>query len=268
MTVSADLYFQGQSWMHRADPRVKLLFAAGSIVLLILYKNLWLMAAALLLMHLLHWSAGTPLARYGFVWKALLPIGLLLAILRVIFYPVGEPVLAFWVIKVTAVALAQGAVLALRIWTMAFAIFAWLYTTPQPALVQSLVKLGAPHEWGLTLALALRYIPTFQGIYSMVSEAQQARGLNLKQYSGFKRARHMMPIFVAMIITTLRASGELAMSLEARGYGRRDVPRTSLHELRLGPGDYVLTALLLAIFVGLTYLNMAHGFGAQPLRLF
>ena len=187
MTIAVNLYSPGQSWLHKTDPRVKLLFVACCIFLLILFNNLWVMTAALLLFHLLHWSAGTPLARIGFIWRTLLPIGLLMLILRLIFYPVGETLLTVWIVEVTVGGLAQGLVLALRIVTMAFAVFAWLYTTSQPDLVQSFVKLGMPHEWGLVLALALRYIPTFQGMFWLVSEAQQARGLDMRQHSGFPR---------------------------------------------------------------------------------
>ena len=81
-----------------------------------------------------------------------------------------------------------------------------------------MVKLKMPYEWGLVLALALRYIPTFQGAYTLISEAQQARGLEISG-SGFKRVKLMMPIFVAMIISSLRASDQLARALEARGLG-------------------------------------------------
>lgn len=268
MSISVNLYTPGQSWLHQTDPRVKLLFVAASIFLLILFKNVWLLLAALLLLHLLHWSAGTPLAKIRFIWKTLLPVALLMLLLRVLFYPVGEPLLTVWLVRVTMVALAQGLVLALRILTMALVVFAWLYTTTQPDLVQSFVRLGMPHAWGLVLALALRYIPTFQGTFTLIAEAQQARGLNVSHGSGFQRVRQMMPIFVAMIISSLRASGQLALALEARGYGRHGAVRTTLHGLRFCGRDWLLTAVLLSLLLTLTYLNLRYGFGSQPLLLY
>lgn len=268
MSISVNLYTPGQSWLHQTDPRVKLLFVATSIFLLILCKNVWLMAAAVLLLHLLHGSAGTSLAKIRFIWKTLLPVALLMLLLRVLFYPAGEPLLTVWVVQVTPVALAQGLVLALRILTMALVVFAWLYTTTQPDLVQSFVRLGMPHAWGMVLALALRYIPTFQGTFTLIAEAQQARGLNLQRGSGFQRVRLMMPIFVAMIISSLRASGQLALALEARGYGRQGATRTTLHGLRFRGWDWLLTAVLLLILLLFTYLNLRYGFGNHPLRLY
>lgn len=265
MTIAVNLFSPGKSWLHRTDPRVKLLFVACCIFLLILYNNLWFMLGALLLFHVLHWSAGTAVSKIIFIWRTLLPVGLLMLILRTLFYPVGAPLFSLWIVDITVGGLAQGLVLALRLVTMALAVFAWLYTTSQPDLVQGFVKLGMPHEWGLVLALALRYIPTFQGTFRLVSEAQQARGLDMSQHSGFARVRVMMPIFVAMIISSLRASGQLAMALEARGYGRRGVVRSSLHEIRFRGRDWGLTAVLLLLLLTLAYLNLRYGVGSQPL---
>jgi energy-coupling factor transport system permease protein len=168
---------------------------------------------------------------------------------------------------VTPAALAQGLVLAGRILTMAFVVFAWLYTTEQPLLIQSLVKLKVPYAWGLTLALALRYIPTFQGTYTMILEAQQARGLNLDDSKGFQRVRRMMPIFVAMIITALRSSSQLAMAIEARAFGSQGVQRTNFHELQARPLDYFLTLVLLVLLVSFTYAYFRYGFGRYPVEL-
>ena len=267
MSITANLYMPYPSWVHRVDPRVKLLFVAIFLFLLILYKNLWFMLTILGLVHLLHWQAQMPGARFVFIWKTLLPITLFMLILRVVFYPVGEPLLEFWLIRVTAVALAQGLVLACRIVTMAFVVFAWLYTTDQPMIIQSLVRLKVPYSWALTLALALRYIPTFQGTYTMILEAQQARGLNLGDTKGFQRVKRMMPIFVAMIITALRSSSQLAMAIEARGFGVQGVRRSSWYELKARPFDYLLTFLLITLLITLTYAYFRFGFGSHPIEL-
>jgi energy-coupling factor transport system permease protein len=267
MSVVANLYTPRPSWVHRLDPRVKLLFVGSFLWLLILYKNIWFMLAALLLVHIIHWQAQMPLARFRFIWQTLLPVSLLMFTLRVIFYPVGEVLVQVWLVQITAVALAQGIVLALRIITMAFAVFAWLYTTDQPSLIQSLVKLKLPYSWALTLALALRYIPTFQGTYTLIAEAQQARGLDLSHEKGFARVRRMMPIFVAMIITALRTSSQLAMAIEARAFGVTGQKRSTLYDLQAGKMDFVWTAVLLLLTLSLTYLYFAYGFGTHPIEL-
>ena len=268
MSFTVNLYTPGSSWVHRVDPRVKLLFVAICLFLLILYKNLSFMLTVLSLIHLLHWQAQIPAQRLIFVWKTLLPISLFMLLLRVLFYPVGESIFQFWLISITPIAIAQGLVLAGRLLTMALVVFAWLYTTDQPMIIQSLVKLKVPYSWALTLALALRYIPTFQGTYTMILEAQQARGLNIGDTKGFQRVRRMMPIFVAMIITALRSSHQLAMAIEARAFGVQGIGRSSWVELKARPFDYLLTFLLLVLLLGLTVAYFRYGFGRHPIQLF
>lgn len=267
MPIIIDLYSQRQSWVHQVDPRVKLLFVACSLLLLLVVKNVFIMMTALVLVHLLHWSAHIPRERFVFVWKTLLPVSVVMFSLWVVFYPTGDPIVQFWVLKITALGVAQGLVLALRILTMAFVVFAWLYTTDHPSLVRSLVKLKMPLEWGLVLSLALRYIPTFQSMYALIAEAQQARGLNISEEKGYRRVRVMMPIFVAMVISSLRASDQLAKALESRAFGARGVERTTMCEIEFQPSDYVFSGVILAAAIGLLFLNRSFGIGSHPINL-
>lgn len=268
MRVAVDLYVDRQSWLHRADPRTKLAFVASGLLVLLLVKNLYLMLGAVVLLHLLHWSARIPAERVRFVWRTLLPISIMISTLWILFYPTGRPILEFWVIRITPLSMAQGFMLALRIIAMALLIFAWLFTTDNNKIVLSLVRLRIPYQWGLVLALALRYIPTFQSMYTTISEAQQARGLRIGEGAGFKRVRVLMPIFVAMIISAMRASDQLAKALQARGFGVDLGARTYLRDLHFRTLDWVyLTGLILTL--GLTlYLRFAYGFGTQTLQVF
>jgi energy-coupling factor transport system permease protein len=266
--IVIDLYSPRQSWLHEIDPRVKLIFIASSLLLLLIFKNVFIMLTALVLVHILHWSARIPRDRFTFVWKTLMPVSLLMFSLWVIFYPVGDPIVQVWIIKITSISIAQGMVLGLRIISMAFVVFAWLYTTDHSSLVRSLVKLRMPFEWGLVLALALRYIPTFQSMYALITEAQQTRGLNISQEKGFRRVRVMMPIFVAMIISSLRASDQLAKALESRAFGAHGIQRTTLYEIKFRPLDYVVTVLILASAISLLFLNLRFGFGTHPVNPF
>ena len=129
------------------------------------------------------------------------------------------------------------------------------------------MKLGLPFEWSLALGLALRYIPIFLEMYGMISDAQAARGLNPAQGAGFRRVRSLLPVFVAMVISALRAGDQLALALEARAVGARGVRRTYLRDFRLRAADYGLLFVILAVTGGFVLLNLRYGFGAYPIRL-
>ncbi len=268
MSFNFDLYVSRRSWLHRADPRVKLAFVVLGTVALLLFKNLWLMLVALAALHALVFSAGVPRSRVGWVWRAMLPLNVLIPLLWVIFYPEGEVVLVrFWFIRVTAFSVVRGVALALRLDAIAFVWFSWLFTTDQTTLVRSLVRLGLPYEWGLVLALSLRYIPTFYGLFGVVREAQQSRGLDLSAGPWLTRLRAYLPILIAMMISALRTAEKLGMALEARALGVPGVQRTAFREIAFRPLDYVYLAAALALFAGLIWLRWGYGLGAHPFYL-
>jgi len=269
MSFSFDLYVQRRSWLHAVDPRVKLAFVFLGTVLMLAFKNLFIMLLSLAITHLIISSAGVPGHKVRWVWKTMLPINIMIPLLWVIFYPEGPTVLfQFWFLKVTALSFLRGIALALRLDAIAFICFTWLFTTDQTSLVRSLVKLGLPFEWGLVLAIGLRYIPTFYGLYTVVSEAQQARALDLTRGSFFTRVRSYLPILVAMLISALRTSEQLARAMESRALGLPGVQRTCLRDIRFRPADYAYTALLIALFSALLTLRFQFGLGTHPLYLF
>ena len=267
MSPLYDLYQPGGSWLHRLDPRSKLLFVACGCALLLLCRNLWIIAGALLATQLLLLNAGIGRERIRWVWKMLLPTMLMISVLWVVFYHGEGPVLfSWWVLEVTTYNLAEGLAIALRIGALAFVIFIWLFSTDQATLVRSLVSLGLPFEWCLTLAMALRYLPTMASAFGMISDAQQARALELNKGGPIKRARAYLPITVAMLITALRTAQNLSYALESRALGASP-HRTFLRQLHFRRTDLIWTAGIILATALLLWARVALGFGAHPLRL-
>ncbi len=260
-----EFYTPGDSWLHRADPRVKLLFAAVSVVSLLLLRQLLLTAAAGVTVLLLYVTAGLPANRSLRLLRAMAPISLLMAGLRAVFYPAGAELYVLGPLRLTGGGLADGAALGLRLVVMALVVFLWLYTTESQAIVQGFVRLGMPYPWGLSLSIALRYIPTVGRDYQIISQSQQARGLDLQTRRGLNRVRAMLPRLLALIVSSFRASEQMARALEARAFGAPGVQRTYLRGLRFQPSDWLYLAVTLLGFAGLLYLRIRFGFGAEPL---
>jgi energy-coupling factor transport system permease protein len=266
MSFRFDLYVDRRGWAHRVDPRVKLLFVVLGAVTMILFSNLFFMLASLLVIHLLIASTGVPRDRFIWVWKAMLPINFLIPPLWTVFYPEGQVLFELWVIEFTPLALVRGLAVAARLDAIAFICFLWLFTTDQRSIVRSLVKIGMPFEWGLVLALSLRYLPTFYGLYNVVSEAQQARALDLSKGNFLQKLKSYMPILVAMLISALRTADKLGKALESRALGVEGVQRTSLHDIAFSRSDYVIAAGLVVAFFGAVALRVLGVF-AHPLYL-
>jgi len=262
-----DLYQPGDSWLHRLDPRVKLAMVLSTLILLLLFRNLWIMLGASVLFLLFMYSARIAKSRVLWVWRITLPTMLLIAGLWAIFNPAQDSAfLDVGFIRVAPNNLAEGLALGLRLGALATIIFCWLFTTDQTTLVRGVVALGLPYEWGLIMAMALRYLPTMGAILHMISDAQQARALNLTRGNPVRRARAYMPIVVSMLITALRTAESLSRALESRALGasRR---RTYLRQLHLQAIDLIWLAGILVTTVVLLWARFALGFGVAPLAL-
>jgi len=233
-----DLYVPRRSWLHQLDPRTKLAFVGVSFALLLLNTHLALLAGYLVVVHLLLWRASIPWDRIRWLWRQMWPVTLLILLLWPLFYPTGQPVLwAFWRVRITLPSLLQGLASALRVDALAFAVFVLLVSTDQARLVQGLVRMGMPFEWGLTLVIALRYLPLLYGVYGTITDAQRARGWTAERGSLLARLRAYVPTLVALIIAALRLSDTLTLALAARGF-RPGYPRTTYRSLRLGRADW------------------------------
>jgi energy-coupling factor transport system permease protein len=234
---------------------------------LLLVNNVWLILAVLALTHLLLLSAGIDRARLGWVWRMMAPTIVTITVLWIILYPgEGPTLLDWWFLRITPASLAQGLAIGLRLAALAFVLFVWLFTTDQATLVRSLVALGLPYQWGLVLAMALRYLPTMGSLFRMISDAQQARGLDLARGGPLRRARAYLPITVAMLIAALRTAESLSYTLESRALGARP-HRTFLRELTFGPWDAAWVIAVVLVTATILWARLALGFGVHPLQL-
>lgn len=259
-----DLYVPRRSWLHDLDPRIKLAFVIAVTVLLLSFQHLAFLLACLICWHGILLSARIPLDRLRWIWERMLPLTALIFLLWPLFDPHGDQVLLHvWRIQITAESVLRGLATALRVDALAFAFFVLLFSTDQASLVRGLVKLGLPYTWGLTLAIALRYIPTFYGVYVNVMEAQQARGWIVGRGGFVTRLRSFLPVLVAVIIIALRMTDQLAMALAARGLGAGP-QRTTYRDVRFDRTDGLCLAGLVALAGIFLAVRWVYGWGASP----
>jgi len=243
-----DPYVRRNTWIHHLDPRVKLAFVLEATVLAFLWPSVWMEVGTVLVCLVLLWQAQIPAKQVARVWRLMLPLMAMVFLLTALFGGgSGTVLLRLGPVTVTAGAVLRGAVLAIRLLALALIIFLWLFTTDQASMVRGFVALRMPYEWGLTLALALRYLPIFAGLFEQVREAQQARGLDLEQRSFWARLRAYHPVLVAMVIGALRNSERLGWALEARAFGAQGVRRSVFHPLHLRRSDLAALAALAAL---------------------
>lgn len=254
-----DFYVPGRSWLHRLDPRVKLALVVAAAIITLLWVNIWLLVGVLILTHLAMLAAGYPASRLTAVWRTIAPLLIVVILVWPLFDRSGSTLVELGPLRITGIALLRGTVTAVRLAAVSFVFLLWIGTTGIRELVRGFVRLGLPMSWGMSLTIGLRFIPTFAGIFQTVSDAQKSRGLVIEGHF-LRRGRMMLPILVASLVTALRASEQLAMTLEARAFGARR-QRTLLRDIQMRPSDWLALAAIVVLTALLAYLTFVHGLG-------
>ena len=264
MSSRFDFYVPRDSWLHRLDPRVRLWVVGLAGAIGLIYKQIAILAFLLGLAHLLLLSAQIPVGRLRWLWVRLGPLLGMILILQPLFAPgPGRELIRLGFLRLTVSGLLDGVSFALRAAALAFVAAIFFLTMDPAQLVQGLVKLGLPYPWGLTVGLAIRYLPTTYGLFVTISEAQQARGWIMDQGGLGRRLRAYLPILVATVIAALRLSNNLGLALAARGLGY-PARRTVLHDIRFTRKDWLVTGLTGLLFGALMVVRYGLGFGGHP----
>jgi len=116
-----------------------------------------------------------------------------------------------------------------------------------------MVKLGVPYRWGLTITLALRYLPNIVALFQVVRQAQEARGFAVGAGRCWARARSFFPVLIAVIIASIRLSDHLTLSMAVRGLGTG--PRSTWRDIQMRGEDWLVTGIVGAILIMTIILN-------------
>ncbi len=131
-------------------------------------------------------------------------------------------------------------------------------TTNPSEFAASLNKIGIKYSVAYAVALALRYIPDIQKQYHEISQAGQARGIEMtKKASMTGRIKAAAGILIPLIMSSMERIDIISNAMELRGFGK-EKKRTWYMGRPFKAADILAMAgcaLLIALSVLLTYIN-------------
>lgn len=238
--MSVYLHVDRNSVLHRLDPRPKFLMVVAVILLAVAGDHPLLPAilqvAALAGIHVA--GAWSSLRRVRTILIAIFGVSLLVWT----FFAEGTTPL---VGPVELESLLFGLSTGLKLSATITASVVWLSTTRNEEITVGFIRMGVPYRVAFAFSSALRMVPTFVGAGMTIVQAQRSRGLDVESGNIFARMRKYLPLVVPVFVTALRSANQLAMALEARGFGAQK-ERTFLLQLRLRPLDWVVTSMATA----------------------
>ena len=233
--ITLGQFFPGNTFIHRLDPRTKLLAVILYIVALFNAQGVVTYAIVAALLALCIIVSRVP---FRSLTRGLKPIWVIVAFTAImnLFFTSGTPLGAGWLLShISQEGLRSAIFMVLRIVMLIMGTFLLTYTTSPISLTDGLESLLSPlkklrlpvHELAMMMSIALRFIPLLIEETDKIMSAQRAKAL--------------VPILVPLFISAFRRADELATAMECRCYHGGE-GRTALHVLRFRPADlWVLT---------------------------
>ena len=254
--VTLGQYFSGNSVLHRADPRAKLIFAFAYIIVLFFAKTAASFGFAVLFTLVMIFLSGVPLKIVVRSVKPLVFIILFTAILN-IFWTSGENLLFEWkFIHIYLEGVIFAAFMAIRIILLVVGMSVILTYTTTPisltdgieALLSPLKRIKVPvHDFAMMMTIAMRFIPTLIEETDKIMDAQKARGADFESGGLIKKAKALIPILIPLFVSAFKRADDLAVAMECRSYRGGD-GRTKLKQLKYSGYD-IIAMLLLVVFI-------------------
>ena len=264
--VSIGQYLPLDSFIHRLDPRVKIVGFSFLIIAISISNNLYSLILALLVSLVLIAASRIP---FSFAIRGLLPplpFLFLIATLQLVITPHAETsatVFGVWRIQIYI----EGILSALRL-LLRFASLLLILTTLTSSLstiemingldllLKPLQKIGVPTANAVLLVqLTLRFIPFLALNAEKIAKSQASRGAkwDTPNKNLFNQVQQIVPLVIPLFTSSLRQAENLSTAMLARGFAG-NTAHTSMHTHHFSLRDGVFLMLLLITAVSILFL--------------
>ena len=251
-------YLQGDSFIHRLDPRTKFL-ATFLFIIIVFLANNWITYFILAVFTVITlFASKIPMSFFWNGVKPLLWVILFTVVLQMVFTTGGDVYVEWGFIKITSYGVINAVFIFLRFMFIIFISTLMTLTTPplqiadaMESIMKPLGKIGVPvHEIALMLSIALRFVPTLMDEAQKIMNAQRARGVDFGEGNLFEQMKAIIPILIPLFVSSFNRAEDLATAMEARGY-QGGTGRSKYRVLTYGKIDGIAATSLVVLTIAL-----------------
>lgn len=258
--ITLGQYYRTDSFIHKLDPRTKIIGAFVLIIDLFIFKNpLAYVLAAIFLLSIIKISK----VPFRYILKGLKPIMLLIGftvVCQIVFNKSGNILINTKFIRIYSGGVYSALFLASRIVLLIIGTSMMTYTTTPNQLTDGLESIMKPlkifrlpvHDIAMIMSIALRFIPILLEECDKIMKAQMARGADFESGNIVVRCRNMVPILVPLFISAFRRANDLALAMESRCY-KGGEGRSKMKPLKYNGTD-TIAFLYMMIFILLQFI--------------
>lgn len=242
-----------ESFLHRLDPRSKIVLIICFLILTFWLPYPWLMA---LLAIALIWVLGriSPLEYYP-ILLFFLPLMFAIIVVQV-FFVGGDPYLpvviggqTIWHFSLHG--WQEGQTIAFRLAAMGIAFLMFSMTTDPFDWGLSMHKLGLPYKAAFLFGFALRFFPLLQEEMVTIQSAFKARGADaLNSLNLVRFLTGVAQVVFPLGLGAMRKSQNIALAMELRGFSFPELSGTNrviFRDVHLRTWDWIVMAISIVI---------------------
>lgn len=260
--ITLGQYFPGESFIHKLDPRSKILMIVAYIAAIFIIDNFtgYLMLGVFLTVCI----ANTKIP-VKFMIKGLKPVMFfifLTGFFNLFLTTTGKEYWSWKFLTITDEGVRNALFMILRLFFLIMGTSLLTLTTSPIMLTDGIERLLSPfgkigvphHEIAMMMSIALRFIPTLIEETDKIIKAQTARGADFESGNLLSRVKAMIPILIPLFVGAFRRADELATAMECRCY-KGGKGRTRLNVLKLGFIDFVGWIVVFVLLAGIVLAN-------------
>jgi len=252
----------GDSFLHRLDPRTKLVFVVCFLISTFLLPHPWVMPLVIIA---IIWILGrvSPLEYFVFI-LFLLP--LMTAIVLIHLLTDGPPYFdarLLGVIPISTPGWDAGLLVAFRLAAMGIAFIMFSMTTDPFDWGMAMYQSGLNYKVAFMFAFAMRFFPLLQEELVVIRNALSARGYRaIGSRNPYVFLRGVAISIMPLGLGALRRSRDIALAMELRGFNYAETVgarRTVFRDIRMRPRDHAVVAVSLLGLVAAVGLSVLLG---------
>lgn len=264
--ITIGQYFPGESFIHKMDPRMKLVLNLTFIVMIFVCSNFYSLGLMVIALSIMVKASEVPLKTILKGIKPVLIIIIITALLNLFYLKDGITLFSWKFIHITTSGVYTASFMVVRILSLIIASSLLTYTTSPTLITDALERMLSPikfmrsgvHTIAMMMTIALRYIPTLIDEFDKITSAQKARGADLETGNLRERTKALIPIFIPLFVTSFRRAYELAFAMECRCYhGYKG--RTRMKQMKVKGRDFLGLAYIVLVSTGIILLNSRFG---------
>ncbi|AJY76232.1 energy-coupling factor transporter transmembrane component T family protein [Paenibacillus beijingensis] len=253
-------YVHKSSFLHRTEPRVKIIWFVIMTVMVVYYKHLLVLGLFVAACGLLWSMSGLRREIAGMLRRLspMLTLAFLTWLLIGSFQESGGAMLVhFGRFAMEESDLLRAVTASVRIFLMVSVFYTLIMTTNFSEIIFGLQKLRIPFKAAFMCGLVFQIIPIMISEFQTIADAQRARGLELDKGGLVKRIKSYSVILFPLFVRAIQSGQSISLSMHIYHLNFRQ-KRSSFRTFRITANDFQFMASFLLLWLIAVYLGVQY----------